>query len=70
MLMYIFCIGQHKLHNHDVTDVRVLSPTNYIWSLSASSSQCFGDFTYQLTLYNTLLDSDRLIGCLWSRDIE
>ena len=22
------------------------------------------------TLYNTLLNSDRLIGCLWSRDIE
>ena len=21
-------------------------------------------------LYNTLLNSDRLIGCLWSRDIE
>ena len=25
---------------------------------------------YYFTLYNTLLNSDRLIGCLWSRDIE
>jgi hypothetical protein len=24
----------------------------------------------QMMLYNTLLNSDRLIGCLWSRDIE
>ena len=23
-----------------------------------------------LVLYNTLLNSDRLIGCLWSHDIE
>ena len=23
-----------------------------------------------LDLYNTLLNSNRLIGCLWSRDIE
>jgi hypothetical protein len=23
-----------------------------------------------LILYNTLLNSNRLIGCLWSRDIE
>ena len=26
--------------------------------------------TYYFILYNTLLNSDRLIGCLWSRDIE
>jgi hypothetical protein len=25
---------------------------------------------YYLLLYNTLLNSDRLIGCLWSCDIE
>ena len=27
-------------------------------------------FVVLLLLYNTLLNSDRLIGCLWSRDIE
>jgi hypothetical protein len=25
---------------------------------------------YNFILYNTLLNSDHLIGCLWSRDIE
>ena len=29
-----------------------------------------GDENVSDVLYNTLLNSDRLIGCLWSRDIE
>ena len=43
----------------------VLIKTNTVIHPVAMANAC-----QYVLLYNTLLNSDRLIGCLWSRDIE